>query len=200
MTGRELPLEDTTPVTEAIENVVGEGVRGLADVGYHAQRVVSSATKAAPAAYVADVSRLGLAMLRAVVSSWSAAVDSLGLLAADEVEWWWTHELALTFPDPAARRPADVRGVARAAVWSVPDRSLVPDRFVRVAHRPAGGAPRFIDRGAGVPADWDRTCHVVVRQHADFTPSAVVVTVTMHDSLGTALATSDPIDGILTLS
>jgi hypothetical protein len=201
MSSRELPLEATTPVTEAIENVVGEGVRGVTDVSYHAQQVISRATTGGPfAAYVADVSRLGVAVLRAAVSSWSAAIDGLGLIAADQVEWWWTQELTLTFPANQNGQPADVRGVARAEVLSVPHKRKVAERLVRVAHRSAAdGTPGFIDRGAGVPADWDRTCYVSVRQHADFIPSAVVVTVTMRDAAGGTLATSEPIDGILSL-
>jgi hypothetical protein len=193
----ELPLEETTPVTEAIENSVDEGVRSATDVSYQLQRAISLATTGGSAAeYVTQVSRLGVSVLRGVVTAWSTAVDGLGLIAADRVEWWWTRELKLTFP-----RGAEVRGVARAAVVSVPHRRQVPPRWVRVAHRAeTGGEPRFIDRGTGVPRGWDRTCHVMVRQHADFIPSAVVVTVTMLDEAGRTLATGNPVDAILSLA
>jgi hypothetical protein len=130
-----------------------------------------------------------------VVSAWSTAVDGLGLIAADTVEWWWTGELELSFP-----ADADVRGVARATVETVPKGGPVVPRWIRVAHRDGDGNVSFIDRGTGVPELWDRTCHVVVRQYDDFIPTAVVVRVTMLDAAGRTLATSKPIDAILSLS
>jgi hypothetical protein len=188
-----LPLEATTPVTEAIENGVDEGVRSINDISHQLQSAVSIATRGGtPGDYVTQVSRLGVSVVRGIVSAWSTAVDGLGLIAADTVEWWWTGKLT-AFP------PGQL-GVARASVVTVPQRRQVPAQWLRVAHRDVAGNVQFIDRGAGVPTDWDGTCYVTVRQYDDFIPSAVVVTVTMLDAAGRILTTSGPIDAILSLA
>src|SRR4051812_33107487 len=93
----QLPLEDTTPITEAVENSFDETTRSLRDISYQMQSAISIAHQGAAVDFVTQSSRLGLSLLRGYVSAWSSAVDGLGLIAADEAEWWWTAQLTPTW-------------------------------------------------------------------------------------------------------
>jgi hypothetical protein len=188
----QLPLEETTPVTEAIENSVDEGLSSVNDINEQLERTISIATTGGSAgAYITQASRLGMSVLRGFVSAWSAAIDGLALIAADEVEWWWTEKLE---PFGAAQ------GIVRASVLTVPARQIVPAPMVRVVYAPDADSVQFIDRLPGVPANWDRTCYVAVRQFGGFIPGAVEVTFTVSDHAGRRVGgPSGPFEAALSL-
>ncbi len=192
-----LSLEDTTPVTEAVENCVDEATRSLRDITYQLQSAISIASnpkQGADEAFVVQTSRLGLALVHGYVSAWSTAVDGLALIADDEAEWWWTAQLELLFAEE------DRHGVVRATVTTIPQGVTIPKRWVRVARGKGKGQVDLIDRGAGVPPKWDGKCYVSVRQHGDFTPGAVRIFFRMVDAAGHTIASAPtPIDAVLSL-
>jgi hypothetical protein len=194
-----LPLEATTPVTEAVENTFDEVTRSLRHVSHEVQSAISIAASpnaGAAEAFVVQSSRLGLSLLHGYVSAWSSALDGLGLIAADPAEWWWTAKLAPAFDNPVTS------GVVRADVTTIPASEPVPVQWVRVAgdKDQDPGNVDLIDRGVGVPTNWDGTCYVSVRQHGDFVPGTVQVSFRVLDARGRVIArTSDPINAILSL-
>jgi hypothetical protein len=194
-----LPLEATTPVTEAVENTFDEVTRGLRHVSHELQSAMSIASgrnAGAAEAFVIQSSRLGLSLLHGYVSAWSSVLDGLGLIAADEAEWWWTAKLTPAFDGPVTG------GVVRADVTTLPASDPVPARWVRVASDKDQdpGKVDLIDRGTGVRPNWDGTCYVSVRQHDDFIPGTVQISLRVVDGLGRPIAsTTEPINAILSL-
>ena len=109
-----LPLEDTTPVTEAVENSFDEATRSIRDISHELQGAISIASKNEPGAFekfVVQTSRLGLALVHGYASAWSSAADGLAMIAADEADWWWTGELELPPTFAQNDRHGVVRGV-----------------------------------------------------------------------------------------
>jgi hypothetical protein len=205
----QLDLEDTTPVTEAVENSFDEAARSLREVSYEMQGAISAASQGHATDFVVQTSRLGLSLLRGYVSAWSSAVDGLGLIAGDEAEWWWTKQLTpvLRLPLPPAQPavlppllPPGTRGVLRASVATIPQGQPISPQWVRVATG-SGNAVDLIDRGVGVPLGWDGTCYVSVRQHGDFAPGAVRITFRMVNASGHTIGSTaqDPIDAVLSM-
>jgi hypothetical protein len=189
-----LPLEQTTPVTEAVENGVDEGIQAINDISGHVQRAISLATTAGTADdYLIESSRLGLAVLRGIVSGWSTAANGLGLIVAGEVEWWWSDKLVGLFNGLPA-----LQGVATASVMTVPDMRPIDPQFVRVAGM-VNGSLQFIDRNPGVSGGWDHSCYIVVRQHGGFIPSAIRVDLELVDVTGAVAAANELLDTKLSL-
>jgi len=193
-----LPFEDTTPVTEAVENSFDEAAHSVRDISIHLQRAISIAShpkKGDDDAFVVQASRLGRALLLGYASAISSAADGLALIADDEVEWWWSRQLEV----PLAKK--DRHGALRASVTIAPQGVTIPSRLVRVA-RSTGkvGKVDLIDRGAGVPANWDGKCYVSVRQFGDYKPGAALVTFRMVGASGQTLATADkPVNAVFSM-
>jgi hypothetical protein len=192
-----LPLEDTTPVTEAVENSFDEAARSLRDISHELQSAISIASNPKKGAYeefIVQTSRLGRALLLGCASAWSSAVDGLGLIAADEVGWWWTAQLELPFAKKHRH------GVVRASVATIPQGETIPSQWVRVARARGNGNVDLIDRGAGVPPNWNGKCFVSVRQYGAFTPGAVLISFRMVNASGhTIVETKPPINAVLSL-
>jgi hypothetical protein len=186
-----LPLTQTTPVTEAVENNVDVATRSLRDISYQLQSAISIASHAkagADDAFIVQASRLGRALVFGYAAALSSAFDGIALIADDEVEWWWSAQLTLPF----AKK--DRRGVVRATVTTVPFGVTLPTRLVRVARGIGKGNVDLIDRGAGVPPNWNGTCYVSVRQYGDYKPGAALISFQMVGASGqTIVETKDPI-------
>jgi len=195
-----LSIEETTPVTEAIENLVDEAASGIEQTGIHLQRAISIATTGGTFEnYVAEAAQLGISVVTGVMSTWSTVVSSLGLLAADDVRQWKTSVLHPKKGDDDLVRKKRTAVIARANVRTVPDPREIGAQWVRVLGTNLDGTVHYIDRRPDSLLSWDGSCFVAVRQHGTFLPGAIEITITLLDPAGDHVVTSDPLKSVLSL-